>query len=90
MNDLNKKIEGEQNKEMLLNELKSLLSAAMKKDSLGVQDKMVKKVEEVRKVYLDYQKYEMYHLLVGSGLIGTPEYFDFPGNDSIEKFIRSL
>lgn len=40
--------------------------------------------------YPDYQRYKLFHILNGST---PPEYvdkFDFPGEDSIETFIRSL
>ncbi|MCX6701674.1 MAG: hypothetical protein NTX96_00570 [Candidatus Zambryskibacteria bacterium] len=87
-------MEGAPNEEVLLTELKTLLHEAQDEDRLKntyyVQDEIVKKVKGLRKKYPDWQNYRVYHLLVGSDLLEPTKYFDFPGDDSIEKFIRSL
>ncbi len=45
--------------------------------------------------YPDFNRYELYHALVGSNLFADPGYSfytqeDFPGDDSIEKFLNDL
>ncbi len=40
----------------------------------------------------DIEEYELFHFFVGSGLKDDhiPANFDFPGEDSIEQFVRRL
>lgn len=87
-------MEGIPNKEQLIAELKQLLRAAHRKDRLGTHDKIVEKDQALKNKYCtaedNSQDYEMWHVLVGSTLREPAKKFDFPGDDSVEKFIRSL
>ena len=78
------------NKEILVAELKSLLLNAYHRKGLDTNEKVIKKSTELKAKYKNYHDYEMYHLLVSSGLLYPTENFDFPGEDSVENFIRSL
>jgi hypothetical protein len=72
-----------------LNEMRAELS----EDVFGFQSRLVEFTEHLRKKYPDYQNYRMYHFLVGSGALKPDERFtedDFPGEDSIENFIKRL
>lgn len=50
---------------------------------------------QIKKRYPDSRRYRIFHILIGSGI---PEDFpkneiieeDFPGEDSVEKFLESL
>jgi hypothetical protein len=57
----------------------------------GISDKQGNKISQgIKDKYPDYRNYELYHLLVGSTPSIPCEKFDFPGDDSIERFIRSF
>ena len=85
-------MEGMTDKKELVKELKELMKKAYIREGFGFQDKIVKKVNALRKKYSspenNYQDYEMYHVLTNSSLTRPSKEFDFPGEDSIEKFIR--
>lgn len=53
-----------------------------------------KKVEEfsnnIKEHHPNYKEYQLWHLLIGSTPDHERPYFDFEGEDSIEKFIESL
>jgi len=91
-------------KEKLLTELRSILKVAYKRDldgtAIKVEDFVGKMMidpdtkEEIttglKKKYPSYVDYEMYHFVSFSTPTTGCKFFDFPGDDSIEKFIRSL
>ena len=56
-------------------------------------DKVVRKANDLQNKYPDYRDYRMYHVLAGSndpdGEKSVPK-SDFPGQDSVADFIRSL
>jgi hypothetical protein len=85
-------VEGPIEKEALVSELKELLMAAYNSDevldSYSNHEFIVKKASELRIKYSDFNDYEMYHVLIGSSKECTK--FDFPGDNSVEKFLRSL
>lgn len=74
----------------LLTEAQNLILDAQKIDIFGTQDKIVDKANFLKDKYPDYNDYRLYHLMIGS----TPEkvlpFFDFPGEDSIMNFLRTL
>lgn len=93
-------MEGYKNNKKIVQELKEVLIARYKEDSqkeTGVFDKYItneavlRKTQELKKKYPDFDDYELYHVLIGSGK-GNEVFskFDFPGEDSVESFIRSL
>ena len=99
------KMEGSVEKEALIAELRNLLLESYKKDeaehSMVNYEMVLRKDKELKDKYPDYYTYRLYHLLIGSSvepIISNPENnsplptenFDFPGDDSIEKFIREL
>lgn len=76
-------------KEQILLELGPLKKQYYKNPDL--YDKLVNFGQMLRKKYPDCQDYELFHFLVGSTM--RPEEmatkFDFPGEDSIETFLRN-
>ena len=74
-------------KEEILRSLKEKWSALSKiEDILSFHDKVISKARELESIYPDYSDYELYHLLIGS-TIDDRSKFDFPGEDSVQKFI---
>ena len=61
---------------------------ARSRDILFFHDKLVNKARNLQAKYPDYEDYELYHLLIGSTVYDRPE-FDFPGEDSVQKFIEA-
>ncbi len=64
-----------------------------KKDVAGLDEFLQRQtefVDNLKKKYPDCEKYRFYHLFVGSTPWEDCPKFDFPGEDSIEKFIESL
>ena len=79
-----------ENRDVLVAELIELRRRMTKSDPFGFNDKVIEKSEELNEKYPDALYYELYHVLIGST---PPEYvnkFEFPGDDSVEKFFRSL
>ena len=77
-------------KEINIKELKDKWNEAYKKDALGTHEKIIEFAEKIKNKYPDYQDYMLYHLLIGSIPKSKLPKFDFPGEDSVEKFIESL
>lgn len=46
-------------------------------------------LKKLEKKYPDHTNYRLYHLLDSSTLFKNCPKFDFPGDDSVEKFLRS-
>ncbi|MBI2465639.1 MAG: hypothetical protein HYV66_00165 [Candidatus Sungbacteria bacterium] len=57
-------------------------------DLISFHDRVVNKARELESIYPDYGDYELYHLLIGSTTRDRSK-FDFPGEDSVQKFIDS-
>lgn len=55
-----------------------------------VNDKIGNFGKRLKEEYGDFEDYLLYHLLAGSSLRGACEKYDFPGEDSVEKFIDDL
>jgi len=55
-----------------------------------IQERIVDFADRLRKKYPDFQDYSFYHLLAGSTLRGECPKKDFPGDDSVERFINLL
>lgn len=72
-------------------EIKSKLDATFDKNMIGIYQKTCDFACELQKKYPDFQTYRLYHLLVMSTVgEGDCDKFDFPRNDSVEKFIDKL
>ncbi len=71
-----------------LKQLKEKLSNIY--EDLDKYDKLRKFIEKLRVKYEDCQDYQLYHFLIGSTPDRELSKIDFPGGDSIEKFINSL
>lgn len=58
-----------------------------------VSEEIYKFAQYLKKVYKDCEKHRLYHMLIGStapsSMVGIIEE-DFPGQDSIEKFVDDL
>ncbi|MDO8260361.1 MAG: hypothetical protein Q7T50_02555 [Candidatus Magasanikbacteria bacterium] len=78
--------------ENLAQELADLRIDAIKRDGWEAQNRIVAVANKLKLKYSDYEEYAMFHILIGS----TPDEgkqftkFDFPEEDSIASFIRSL
>jgi len=61
-------------------------------EDLDKYEKLVEFVNKLKAKYKDYQDYVFYHMLIGSSVSDNHKLskVDFPGDDSIEKFIDSL
>lgn len=61
----------------------------MKKDGISFYNKCADFSRKIRQKYPDAETYQLFHLLAGSTFDkdDAPN-FDFPGEDSIEKFIE--
>ena len=59
-----------------------------------IQEKIVVFVSRLREKYPDSNKYELMHIITGSGIPTRANFKpledDFPGEDSVEKFIDGL
>lgn len=66
-----------------------MLAAAKDENIHEKGDQIVAFSQKIKEKYNNYGDYLMYHVLVGSTLRPKP-FFDFPGEDSIEKFLDDL
>jgi len=55
-----------------------------------LQDELIKKVTELKDKYPDAYRYSMFHILGGSTMAAPALHEDFPGDDSVEKFLNDL
>lgn len=80
------------NDEVIIAELKEIIDRLMLSDYKTYEDRVFDKVATLKKNYGDKEvyKYRLFHVLFGSSNPSGIEHFDFPGEDSIETFIRSL
>ena len=82
------------NKEQTVAELYELMLAARARDMFGTQDKIAKKAKELTTKYgKERYGYALYNLLVSNSVNETVypiNHFDFPGEDSVADFIRTL
>ncbi|MCG2695448.1 hypothetical protein L6248_00755 [Candidatus Parcubacteria bacterium] len=70
------------------NELKEKFNIWLRKDLMGNNEITAKFADRIQKEYADHYDYLLYHALTGSGIGSQCSKFDFPGDDSVEKFIE--
>lgn len=70
--------------------LKKLYNEAMEKDHPVNFKKIHEFGRELDKKYKNARDYRLYHLLICSSPYKKCAYYDFEGEDSVEKFIKSL
>lgn len=70
--------------------LKKLYDEALEKDRTVNFKKIHEFGRELDKKYKNARDYRLYHLLIGGSVCKEYPYYDFEGEDSIEKFIKSL
>jgi hypothetical protein len=89
---MNMEKESSFDKEAIKEELGFILARINRKlvELGGETNAITEKAQELRDKYPDYAEYELYHLLVGSTPKESLEKFDFPGSDSIERFIMDF
>lgn len=79
-------------REVLAKELKDkILSAVRSGDNaakIAIAVKLGDFGEHLREKYENFSEFRLYHILAGSTITKKPAFFDFPGEDSVEKFIR--
>ncbi len=85
------KRESEPLKENKAESLKHKFHAVYKKNLRKLNDPVIGFVANLREKYQDYEDYTLYHSLTGTicSKKGCSKY-DFPGEDSVEKFIENL
>ena len=76
--------------EALLSKLRELKIVAYEKDMSGTDKKVRDKFNELQRNYPDFYQYKTFHLLMNSTPPESATETDFPGEDSVEKFLRSL
>ncbi|MCX6703143.1 MAG: hypothetical protein NTV02_00425 [Candidatus Zambryskibacteria bacterium] len=83
-------MEGEpKSNEVIMGELEAIMMDLVVSDPGGFQKMRNKKAEELSKKYPGFNTIALYHLLIDSNPVeGSITEFDFPGDDSIEKFLR--
>ncbi|HCR81766.1 MAG TPA: hypothetical protein DIV47_04845 [Candidatus Pacebacteria bacterium] len=90
------KVKGREiSREILVKELKEKLRAAYKADAMRTHEKVLSFTSAIKEQYPDYSKYQLWHLVIGSTIddadkITKITHFDFPGDLSVEQFIKSL
>lgn len=86
---MNKNIENSEqnNRERKMDELRMLMRSIPEDDLVAASDKIFDYAANIRKTYPNANDYALYHLVIGSTVEQKP-FFDFPGNDSVEKFIK--
>ncbi len=82
-------MEGEPKNENLILEELTVLRDKLWESDAGY-DECVSFAKKLLEKYPDARKYKLLHLLIGSTPSDDVTKFDFPGEDSIETFIRSL
>jgi len=84
--------EEHKNKAELALELKKIISSLIKKSSrkndFEHYNKLANFALNLEKRYKNARQYYLFHVLIGSSITKTSK-FDFEGDDSIEKFLRS-
>ena len=87
-----KHMEEETHRETLVRELKKKLEMAYEMDVTKAHKRVLEFADVIRKKYSDYSECRLWHLLILSTISDNTKItrFDFPGDDSIEKFIKSL
>lgn len=76
------------NREQILGELAELKSKIYNIENEDLLNRMVEFVDGLKEKYPNYQDFELYHFIAGSGMKRNPVDFDFPGEDSIEVWLR--
>ena len=84
------KNEQENSHELVARNLESRMLAAAKDENIHEKgDQIIAFSKKIKEKYSNFGDYLMYHVLVGSTLRTKP-LFDFPGEDSVEKFLDDL
>ena len=78
----------ESEKETKLIRLKEIVDRLYGIEDYSGLNMIVRKSEDIRSKYPDYQDYRLYHLAAGSTPKSECPKFDFPGEDSIELFLE--
>ena len=69
--------------------LRELLVKAYDENSLETHEKIINKSDRLKANYgKEVYRYRLYHLLIGSTPGENVDLFDFPEEDSIEKYIK--
>ncbi|MCG2698388.1 hypothetical protein L6307_04880 [Candidatus Parcubacteria bacterium] len=70
------------------NELKEKFNIWLRKDLMKNNEEIVKFIDEIKRKYPNHYDCKLYHILAFSGIQHECSMFDFPGDDSVEKFIE--
>lgn len=76
-------------KEQIIEEVRSRRAAAYSgPNKLEKFDRLAEFGQYLQSKYPNPTQYALFHILTGSTLMREAPFFDFPGEDSIEKFIK--
>jgi hypothetical protein len=70
-------------------QLRAMLRKVYRHDQFAIHNKVLAFHDRLKARYPDYPEYELYHLISFSTLKAPLTKYDFPGEDSIETFIRT-
>lgn len=73
----------------LYDALRVKLQALYRRDQFEIHDKVLLFHDYLKKKYPDARGHRLFHLISGSTLKDFYGELDFPGGDSVEKFIRT-
>lgn len=75
--------------ERLIADLQERIKIAYRSpDKFNKHNQIAEFGQHLRHKYSDPTEYTLFHILVSSTPVGTQPFFDFPGEDSVEKFIK--
>lgn len=69
--------------------LRTKLRALYHRDQFAIHEKILWWHDQLKVKYADARDYIMFHLISGSTSKGYNGHFDFPGADSVERFIEA-
>ncbi len=75
------------NKEQILVELNELKLKFY--ENPDMYEKMFNFARSLRDKYPNCEDCELFHFMIGSTMKHEPAFFDFPGEDSVESFLRN-
>ncbi len=76
--------------EKIIEELRFLRAQAYDRGTMDFHERVIVKADILQEKYPNFLDYKLHHLLIGSTFSGDLKEFDFPGDDSVELFFRSL
>lgn len=76
--------------EMIIKEVELQKNFIMNQNKAEAKKVIDEFMETIKKSYSDYDKYRLFHVLEGTPINENCTEFDFPGEDSVTKFINKI